>query len=238
MREKTFSIMLALVLIFSLVPMSALNALAAETVIYGIRCSGAQPNADILVRVGGREYTVPTMGWAAHIVYNIVNTVNADPNATVVLERTDFDNSRTFSVTAKAPGTSVNLEIVMQTSELERNAIIELRTFSAGGNELALLTENVTYANFAGGAAAPPPPPQPPAQTTTLPPPTTTLSATGAQGDNQATPSESVSESVMVRTSAPTNSDTGLIITLILAIFIIGGGAAVIIMNKKRKNVD
>ena len=162
MKKKFLSIALTLALILSLAPMIAMNAFAAEVSVFSLRCPGAQPHEDILVRVGGRDYIVPTFAWAGVIRENIVNTVNADPDRTVNLEMSSFDNNRAFTVTALTPGVSTNVEIVISNAELAREVVIEMRLFSEFGEEIALLEANVTYGDFEGGAEPPPPPPPPP----------------------------------------------------------------------------
>jgi hypothetical protein len=127
----------------------------ATSAFYGVRCPNAMPTANILVRVGGREYNIVTGSWAQDIVRSIVNTVNSDTNRTVDLAVTGstglnlpgFDGNRSFRVVPRTPGADLSFEIAISLQE-PPDVEFEIRLFAEDGTEIGLMERAVTRRAF------------------------------------------------------------------------------------------
>ena len=78
-------------------------------VVWHVQTIGASSNFDLAVTVGGKTYSIRAVGMAPAVVPVIINHVNADPYATVVLSTHHSDDrGRAILVRAKEPGPEGN----------------------------------------------------------------------------------------------------------------------------------
>ena len=179
MKKRFLAALLIFALMFSFAAFGV-SANTPEVAIYSIAFGGPMFTEDIIVRVGGREYTVPTGLWAGELVERIVGIINDDPNSTVIAERTPQHGNRAMRFEAKAAGTAINFHIVIPATQDPTSELI-IRSWDefgmSVGEELGEHPEKIT--DLRDGGAPPPPPPTP-----------TPTATTTAAGETPATPEE------------------------------------------------
>ena len=188
--KKILSVFVVTLLCVALIPMSFMSVSAADPTyaiaVYTLRMGGPPgapvPAFDVTVNVGGKSYTVAIDGWAAAVAVQIVEAINADPDATVKLYsnlRADNPNvpcaaeaghvpagaleNRDILVRALQPGEAGNALVALTIVHTNPDYFI---TYEVEKPHLAVVGTGTAPA---AAAPASPAPPTPPAETPAAP---------------------------------------------------------------------